>query len=208
MVRCGGGRPTVENSITLDVRHLTRAGLVPGGTQSGTLQWMWSNNRPSCQVDYKAHLGEDCGLLQLISITCFDPYRRFGHPPSQSIRLVATTPPYGGRRWWFVCPQNGHRVMKLHLPLDAHVFASRQAHGLCYAIQRESAGEQARWRSRKARARIGGSPNLLEKLPKKPKWMRWATYWRHIEACHKADQQTLSFLISSTEKMLGRPIHR
>jgi hypothetical protein len=75
---------------------------------------------------------------------------------------------------------------------------------LGYAIQRESAGEQARRRARKARARIGGSPNLLEKLPRKPKWMRWATYWRHVEACHQADQQTLAFLISSTEKMLGK----
>jgi hypothetical protein len=47
---------------------------------------------------------------------------------------------------------------------------------------------------------------LLEKLPPKPKWMRWATYWRHVEACHQADQQTLAFLISSTKKMLGRSI--
>jgi hypothetical protein len=36
--------------------------------------------------------------------------------------------------------------------------------------------------------------------------MRWATYWRHVEACHQADQQTLAFLISSTKKMLGRSI--
>ncbi|ANY85147.1 hypothetical protein BB934_43915 (plasmid) [Microvirga ossetica] len=206
MARCGGGRPTVENSITLDVRHLPRAGLVLGRTQSGTLQWMWSNNRPSCQAAYQAHLGEDTGLLHLMNITCFDPYGRFGHLPSQSIRLVATTPPYGGRRWWFVCPQTGQRVMKLHLPPDARVFASRQAYGLGYAIQREGAGEQARRRARRARARIGGSSNLLEKLPTKPKWMRWATYWRYVEACHQADRQTLAFLISSTEKMLGRSI--
>jgi hypothetical protein len=206
MARCGGGRPTVENSITLDVRHLTRGGLVSGDSQSGTWQWMWSNNRPSCQVAYQAHLGEDTGLLHLASITCFDPYGRFRHLPSQSIRLVATAPPHGGRRWWFVCPQTGRRAMKLYLPSDVCAFASRQAHGLGYAVQRESEGEQARRRARKARARIGGSPNLLEKLPRKPKWMRWATYWRHMEACHLADQQTLAFLISSTNRMLGRSI--
>jgi hypothetical protein len=97
-------------------------------------------------------------------------------------------------------------VIKLLLPPQAHVFASRQAHCLGYAVQRVSAGEQTRLRARKARARIGGSPNLLEKLPKKPKWMRWATYWRHVEACHQADQQMLTFLISRTQKMLGRSI--
>jgi hypothetical protein len=208
MARCGGGRPTVENSITLDVRHLTRAGFVPGCAKSGTLQWIWSNNRPSCQAAYQAHLGEDTGLLHLIDITCFDPYGRFGHLPSQTIRLISTTPPYGGRRWWFVCPQTGQRVTKLYLPLETRTFASRQAHRLGYAIQRESAGQQARRRARKLRARIGGSPNLLEKLPAKPKWMRWATYWRHVEACHQADGQTLDFLISDTEKMLGRSIRQ
>jgi hypothetical protein len=36
--------------------------------------------------------------------------------------------------------------------------------------------------------------------------MRWATYWRYVEACHQADQQTLAILISGTETMLGRSI--
>jgi hypothetical protein len=103
MAKCGGGRPTVEGSITLDIRHLIRAGLAPNSSQSGTLQWMWSNNRPSCQAAYQAHLAEDTGLLHLVSITCFDPNGRFGHLPSQTIRLVTTTPPYGGRPGgWYV----------------------------------------------------------------------------------------------------------
>jgi hypothetical protein len=96
--------------------------------------------------------------------------------------------------------------MKLHLPYGAQVFASRQAYRLGYAVPREGVSEQARRRARKARTRIGGSPNLLEKLPMKPKWMRWATYWRHMDACYQADQQTLAFLIARTEKMLGRSI--
>jgi hypothetical protein len=208
MARCGGGRPTVENSITLDIRHLTRAGLVADASQSGTMQWKGMNNRPSCHVAFRAQLGHETGFLHLISITCFDPFGRPIQLPSQTIRLVATTPPYGGCRWWFGCPHTGQSVMKLHLPPEARAFASRQAHRLGYAVQREGAGEQARRRARKARARIGGRANLLEKLPTKPKWMRWATYWRHMEACYQADQQTLRFLISSTEKMLGRPIGR
>jgi len=36
--------------------------------------------------------------------------------------------------------------------------------------------------------------------------MRWATYWRHVNACPKADGQTLRFLVADAEKLLGRRI--
>jgi hypothetical protein len=38
----------------------------------------------------------------------------------------------------------------------------------------------------------------------KPKWMRWETYWRHVEACRKADRQVLKSLVGDAEKILGR----
>ncbi len=96
--------------------------------------------------------------------------------------------------------------MKLYLPYGARFFASRQAYRLGYAVQRQSARDQAYRRARKARDRIGGSPNLLERLPLKPKWMRWVTYWRHVDACQQAERQTLKFLAASAEKILGRRI--
>lgn len=205
MARCGGGGPTVEDGITLDIRLLTRASLAPGQLQSGRLHWTWPNTgQPACHIEYQVILNGNNGTLRLGSITLFD---RFGKPVrvgDQTIYLVTTTPPYGGRRWWFVCPSLGRRVMKLHLPYDERMFASRQAHSLGYCVQRECAPDRARRRARKARKRIGGSPNLLERLPKKPKWMRWATYWRHVEACRKADGQVLKFLVGDAEKILAR----
>ena len=36
--------------------------------------------------------------------------------------------PFGGRRWWFICPRTGRRVLKLHKPSGALTFASRQAY--------------------------------------------------------------------------------
>ncbi|MFC4174166.1 hypothetical protein ACFOYU_19305 [Microvirga sp. GCM10011540] len=205
MARSGGGRPTVENSITLDLRHLIRAGLGSGSPQSGNLQWTWPNSRqPVCYIEYQAAFGENTGTLEMASINRFnslgEPFRVGG----QRIHLVTTTPPYGGRRWWFVCPSTGRRVMKLYLPYGARIFASQKAYRLGYAVQREGALDQARRRTRKARKRIGGSSNLTEKLPFKPKWMRWATYWRHIDACQKAEGQMLKFLLADTEKILGR----
>jgi hypothetical protein len=32
------------------------------------------------------------------------------------IQLTWTTPTYGGRGWWFVCPKTGRRTTKLFLP--------------------------------------------------------------------------------------------
>ena len=45
------------------------------------------------------------------------------------IKLVTTPQPFGGRRWWFLCPQTGRRATKLHLPEGAFTFASGQADG-------------------------------------------------------------------------------
>jgi hypothetical protein len=205
MARSGGGRPTTDDGITLDIRHLTRAGLVPERPQSGTLQWTWpQSGGPACHIAYDVALGKDEGTLRLASITCFDSFGRAGRIGTQTIHLVTTTPPYGGRRWWFLCPSTGRRVVKLHLPYGERSFASRKAHGLDYAVQRESAPERARRRARRARKRIGGNANLIERLPMKPKWMRWATYWRHVEACRKADGQVLKFLVGDAERILGR----
>ncbi len=206
MARCGGGRPTVEGSTTLDIRHFMRAGLVPYCSQSGTMQWTGTSCWPSCQAKYKVTLGANTGNLHLANITRFDPVGRAVPLEDQTIRLVATPLPFGGCRWWFLCPHSGQRAMKLYLPYGARFFASRQAYRLGYAVQRQSARDQAYRRARKARDRIGGSPNLLERLPLKPKWMRWATYWRHVDACQQAERQTLEFLAAGAEKILGRPV--
>ncbi len=199
-----GGRPTVESSITLDIGLLMRTGLRPLCSGSGTMQWTSTNSlQPTCQLAYEAILSEDTGVLHLTGIMWFDPFGKSVRLNDQAIRMVATIPPYGGRRWWFLCPSTGQRIIKLHLPWGARVFASRQAYGLGFAVQRESKQDQAFRRTRKARAVIDGGPNLMGTLPAKPKWMRWRTYWRHVDACQRAEQKTLGLLLASAEKILG-----
>ena len=113
MARSGEGRPTTDDGITLDIRHLTRAGLVPERPQSGTLQWTWpQSGQPACHIAYDVALGKDAGTLRLAVITRFDSFGRAGRVGAQTIDLITTTPPYGGRRWWFLCPSTGRRVMK------------------------------------------------------------------------------------------------
>jgi hypothetical protein len=62
------------------------------------------------------------------------------------------------------------------------LFACRHCYRLDYASQQESAHQRGLGKSQKIRMRLGGSPNMLEKFPDKPKGMRWRIYerWRRV----------------------------
>jgi hypothetical protein len=68
---------------------------------------------------------------------CLD-YDLGGQKVHQYIPLIASTPCFGGLRWWFCCPLTGERVSALYLPPGERGFASRQAYGLSYNSSRES----------------------------------------------------------------------
>ena len=79
-------------------------------------------------MSYEADLTEpDCPWLRL-------RYCVGGERVDCMVRLVTTRPNYGGRRWWFLCPLNGRRAVKLYLPTRGRLFGSREAYGLTYAF--------------------------------------------------------------------------
>jgi hypothetical protein len=45
-------------------------------------------------------------------------------------------------------------------------------------------------KARKIRYRMGGSGNLIEPFPDKPKNMHWKTYWRLYEKSEGANKQS------------------
>jgi hypothetical protein len=102
------------------------------------------------------------------------------------IFLATSRPPFGGLRWWFVCPQLNRRVRKLYLPLGGRHFWSRRAYELAYASQRETKYDRALRRARKVRLRLGGDP-ADDEYPDKPPRMRWATYNRLMDRLIAAD---------------------
>jgi hypothetical protein len=101
------------------------------------------------------------------------------------VRLAWTVPPYGGRRWWFVCPRSHRWVAKLYLPNGGHYFWSRKAYGLGYGVQRETKLDRRMRKARKLSYALGGDGDI-DAPPEKPKWMRWATYERKIAAFEEA----------------------
>ena len=55
-------------------------------------------------------------------------------------------------------------------------FACRHRYQLVYDSQREAAYSRALSRAQAIRMKLGGSPNMAEDFPDKPKGMHWRTY--------------------------------
>jgi hypothetical protein len=72
------------------------------------------------------------------------------------IQLETTPQPFGGRRWWFVCPRTGRRAAKLYLPTGAFTFASLLAYRLAYRSQRETTHARAFRRAFRLRGKLEG----------------------------------------------------
>ena len=149
---------------------------------------VWTNTKTgerAASIGYEAHLGRESGRVRLRYTTS----RRDGERRESDywIELVTTPQPFGGQRWWFICPRTGVRAAKLHLPNGAFTFASRRAYRLAYACQREPAHERALRRAFKLRSKLGAEDGIGDYVAK-PKWMRWQTFERAMTKIDKAEE--------------------
>jgi len=78
-----------------------------------------------------------------------------------------TTPYFGGKRYWFICPLATigktclKRVGKLYLPPDGQYFGCRQCYDLVYLSSRESHKWDNFWRS------LGVEPSIGKTLERR-----------------------------------------
>jgi hypothetical protein len=120
-----GGRPTVQGSLTLDLRRLFKMGLLMTSARTfGELRWTWGGGRKIASMWCQSDLGKDSGYVRLYWNSA-NP--RTGETCQCENRIALTTKaqPFGGRRWFFVCPRTGRTATKLHLPSGASTFACR-----------------------------------------------------------------------------------
>jgi hypothetical protein len=129
-----GGRPTADMSKRIDIAWLIRTRrAIPGRLVSGTLEW-FRNGEPVGAIGYQADMrDEEHAELRLTYSRGSDEKRE---EVQQKISLTFTTPNYGGRRWWMICPYRHNRCGKLYMPNWGDRFAGRQAWRLGYACQR------------------------------------------------------------------------
>jgi hypothetical protein len=129
--------------------------------------------------------------------------RRYGETEWQDIRqrvlMTWTNCALGGQRAWFICAvytngrRCGRRIAKLYQAGD--LFACRQCYGLAYQSQQENPRDRAISRVQKMRMRLGGSPNLLEPFPEKPRWMHWRTYHRLRTEAIAAEERSTALMV-------------
>jgi hypothetical protein len=115
---------TVEQCKSIGV-----AELLGRGRPAGSLRWSRGG-----RLDYRAI--PDRGMVVLV----------YNDGPGaadevQGVRLATTSPHFGGRRWWFLCPRCAARVAVLYRRPRQAGFACRACHDLTY----ESAQLRGTW---------------------------------------------------------------
>jgi hypothetical protein len=170
-----------------------------------TISWARGGDcEPWAEVDIRMELSAYGGTAWLRYDV--DHYSQRTGPQEYPVSMVATPCPYGGLRWWWICPTTGRRVQKLYLPNGGTRFLSRgpDAYRLAYASQRHGLVDRMHARNRRLYARLGTDYGglLNDSWPPKPKRMRWRTYNaicdRLDAASHVLDLELLQVLASLT----------
>jgi hypothetical protein len=175
-------KTTTGECHSLDVRYLHRENLLRSG-HSFSLRW----SRAGRETGSIGGIVEGTKTPERMILlyhhrkgraqngkTCGSPYPSPGRPATSK------------ERPWFLCPGAGcgRRVAVLYGP--GRYFLGRHCYDLAYQSQRDTKMYRALHRAQDIRRRLGGSANMLEPFPEKPKGMHWRTYerlwWEHHEA--------------------------
>jgi hypothetical protein len=156
-----------------------------------SLQWTQSgDDEPFAVVEFQLKLGADGGTARL-RYDVNHSSRPTG--PREQLISMATTPcPFGGMRWWWICPATGRWVRKLYLPNGGTEFLSRGpgAYRLAYASQRHGWVDRVHARNRRLYRHLGADyDGAGDFWPPKPKGMRWRTYEAICDRLKLGEQQ-------------------
>jgi hypothetical protein len=194
-------KTTTEECQTIDVRHLHRNGLLRTG-RSFSLRWSQAGNQIG-SIGGVAHDDD--------RVTFFYRHRNAGsggdwEDVRETVALEWTACNFGGERPWFICPgaNCGRRVAVLYGP--GKYFLCRQCYDLRYESQREDKTHRALRRAQKIRERLGGSANMMEPFPERPKGMHHKTYMRLFWEHHEAETEHLAEIrewLDKLEKKVG-----
>lgn len=131
-------KPTVEDCITLDTFMLRQNGmLLEFMDHRLQRRWQLGGNLVGDIFLTTTFTGDIAYPSLQIDGTCF------GRPVMQTVQLVSRRMRFGGKRWYFVCPQTKRLCSKLILPPGAKAFASVKGWGLSYRSQYDDAVTRA-----------------------------------------------------------------
>lgn len=174
-------KPALDELRALDINRMVKLGAVKDGVfESGSWKWMDSRtNEVKSIISYQCYTVNPNHSYLKLTYVMTESKKRMEY----EVPLVRTTPPYGGVRFWFLCPATGKRVSKLFLSPDSSRFLSRHAFRLYYESQMKGKIDRA----------INKKWKLLRKLrhgldyPIRPKGMHEKTYRRIYDAFQEQD---------------------
>lgn len=163
-------RTTADND-QLDIAYVARLTDLTGWN-FGSLTWTRHNllGAQKSSISYATQGGQGVRLLYSIEDRQYD----------YVVSIVTTQPHYGGRRWWWICPQCRCRCRILYGRLK---FLCRRCHNLTYkTTQASKTNNQPRISNRlfAIRGRLGDSKGIDSPLPAKPQAMHRQTYRRLV----------------------------
>jgi hypothetical protein len=164
----GTGRRTVEQTRSLEIGSLQRDGYFAAPKQ-GWLIWRWGG-----EITGTARIEWDGTRLRI---------------RNQVIDIVRTPCRFGGHRLWLRC-FCGRFVSALYSPNGGR-WGCRHCYRLTYATRQAIPRDRQLLRAQCIRRRLGGSANMLEPFPAKPKGMHRRTYDRLRRAHDLADQKAM-----------------
>jgi hypothetical protein len=198
-------KTTTGECHSIDVRYLHREGLLKAG---GWFSLRWSRG----EHETGSIGGSVEGHLRLRPERVILRYRHRSGPGAEwedvqePVPLTWTACNFGGERPWFICPGAGcgRRVAVLYGP--GKYFLCRHCYDLRYESQREDKTQRALRRAQKIRKHLGGSANMMEPFPEKPKGMHLETYMQLFWEHHEAEMEQLAGMrkwLDRLEKKVG-----
>jgi hypothetical protein len=187
MGRSRHGGLVCEACPSIDVRRWHREGRLCEGE---AFEYSWVCDGKPCG-SIRADTREDLIILSFRTLQA-EGWTSI----QQQVPITWTTCHLGGRRPWFCCGVEtdgqhcDRRVAVIYC--TGGLFACRACHRLPYASQREQLRHRGLAKARKIRARVGGSANMFEPFPDRPKGMHRRTYLR-LRQSHDAAAARLGF---------------
>ena len=189
----------VEDFRSLDVRRWRRGGFLEPGRFFG---WAWyQEGREVSSIGVTV-------LRSAVELSYSAGPEGRKEDVRYAVPLTQTPCNFGGFRPWFLCPgvvngvSCGRRVAKLYL--KHRYFLCRHCHDLAYSSQQEAHRDAALRRCQRIRQKLGGTANMIEPFPDKPKGMHLKTYIRLLGEYEKANEEYTRAMIEDLERLTGR----
>lgn len=109
-----------------------------------------------------------------------------------NIPIDCSSPYYGGKRYWFLCPKCGKRVAFLY---GGKYFWCRCCHNLSYPTQQMSFMSRMLEKSKKCEARV--SEDGFKK-----RWLHWSTFEKYMDKSEHYERLSLVALYRTLRKMV------